>query len=69
MALEHRRVMTPEELAALYARLNELIDNATQIQRRLGKAISGGHRDARRVTSTRRPTQARRISRDPKSRN
>jgi hypothetical protein len=69
MRLDHRRTMTPEQLEALYARLNELIDHATEMRIRLGKAISHAPSVvAAPVVSTRQPKRARR-SRTSKSRN
>ena len=70
MALDQRRVLTTEELKALYGRLNDLIDHARQMQRRLGKAIGVNRlQDPPRATPGRRSTFARRTSREPKSRN
>jgi hypothetical protein len=70
MALEQRQVLTTEELKALYARLNDLIDHARQMQRRLGKAIGVNRlQDPQRAMPGRRSTLARRTSREPKSRN
>jgi hypothetical protein len=70
MALDRSRVMTPEELEALYVRLNQLIHQATDMQLRLGKAIGkAGGRPVRRVTSFARPKRARRTTRDSKARN
>lgn len=70
MPLEQRRVLTTEELQALYGRLNDLIDHATQMQRRLGKAIGVNRLQQPLPATRRRPsTLARRTTREQKSRN
>jgi hypothetical protein len=71
MALDRRRVMTHEELQALYVRLNQLIHQASDMQLRLGKALAHARgRDAGPVTPSRRPKLARRSGgADSKSRN
>jgi hypothetical protein len=69
MALETRRALTHEELEALYARLNELIDHARKMQRSVSKAIDGSRRPTPpRVASPRPHTQARGSGRTAKSR-
>ena len=68
MGLDRRRVMTREELEALYVRLNQLIHQATDVQLRLGKAIGEAGRTVRPVTPTGRPKRARRTTRDSKAR-